>query len=366
MKIIFVIGTLDAGGKERRLIELLSYLCRHTSFEMMVVLGKNIIHYLSFHNLKIPYTYLTDGSIFRNMIVPLKIIYLVHSFKPDIIHTWGSLPTFITLPASIFNHIPLINSEITSAPKRISIFSTKALMTKINFFFSDVIISNSKAGLNVFKPKKNKSFVIYNGLNMHRFENMPNNKSVRDKYNITTKFAVIMVASFTQNKDYISFVQSAKGILSIRDDVSFICVGGNSHDSSLYEKAVEEANGNPFIIFTGKITNVEELVSACDIGVLLSPNGEGISNTILEYMALSKPVIANNLGGNNEIIINGVNGFLIDKIDHNIIEKSIICLLDNPSVIKKMGENGKKMIEDRFTIEKMGEAYLSIYNRFIE
>jgi len=110
---------------------------------------------------------------------------------------------------------------------------------------------------------------------------------------------------------------------------------------------------------------VEALVNACDIGVLFSPYGEGISNAILEYMALSKPVIAYDSGGTREVIKNGENGFLIKEEDDEQISKIIIELIDNYKLRKKLGENGRKKIEEYFNIQKMGKEYMNIYNKFI-
>ena len=66
------------------------------------------------------------------------------------------------------------------------------------------------------------------------------------------------------------------------------------------------------IIFTGKQKHVESIINIFDIGVLCSCYGEGISNTIMEYMALGKPVIATDCGGNKEIVVHNVTGFLIE------------------------------------------------------
>ncbi len=115
---------------------------------------------------------------------------------------------------------------------------------------------------------------------------------IKEKYGIITPFAVIMVASFTQNKDYNCFICIANIICQEHKDISFICVGGPGKDISYFELAKKVAANNPFIFFSGIISEVEALVNTCDIGVLFFPYEDGISNAILEYMALSKPVIA--------------------------------------------------------------------------
>ena len=88
-------------------------------------------------------------------------------------------------------------------------------------------------------------------------------------------------------------------------------------------------NGNG-IYFLGNQKDVESIVNICDIGVLMTNNlvhQEGVSNSILEYMAFSKPVIASKGGGTSEIVIPEETGFLINPFDVNDLAKKIVYLL---------------------------------------
>jgi len=365
MKIIFFIGTLLTGGKERRLIELLKYIKQNTNYDILLVLRQKKINYTEFYNISISYRILSSSYMQKDLRLPFYFLSICKKFKPDLIHTWGSMPTFVAILSSLILHIPLINNQITSAPSRASISFSEKIINRINFTFSDIIISNSYAGIKSFNPPLKKSRVIYNGIDLKRFEDLPDKDLIKEKYKIKTPFAVVMVASFTKNKDYNRFIRIANIICGIRNDISFICVGGPGKDISYFELAKKIAANNPLIIFTGIISEVEALVNACDIGVLFSPYGEGISNAILEYMALSKPVIAYDSGGTREVIKNGENGFLIKEEDDEQISKIIIELIDNYKLRKKLGENGRKKIEEYFNIQKMGKEYMNIYNKFI-
>lgn len=111
---------------------------------------------------------------------------------------------------------------------------------------------------------------------------------------------------------------------------------------------------------TGLIYDVEDLVNACDIGVLISNkkvHGEGISNALIEYMALGLPVIANDAGGTKELIVPGENGVLITQETDEEIAISITELLDHPEKRMKYGEAGQRKIKDCFTIQKMGRTF---------
>jgi glycosyltransferase involved in cell wall biosynthesis len=117
------------------------------------------------------------------------------------------------------------------------------------------------------------------------------------------------------------------------------------------------------VIFTGKVTNVEELINACDFGFLLT-YCEGIPNTLMEFMALKKPVIATNGGGTNELVAHNESGFLIENNDLDEIVEKTNYLLNNEDIRLQMGENGYQIILKEFSLEKMGESFLKVYNEF--
>jgi glycosyltransferase involved in cell wall biosynthesis len=94
-------------------------------------------------------------------------------------------------------------------------------------------------------------------------------------------------------------------------------------------------------------------------------HNEGIPNAVMEYMALSKPVIATDSGGTSELVLETVSGFLVDR-DIDLIAENIIQLLDNPSLRKQMGINGRVIIENKFTISKMGAEFVKQYKELSE
>ena len=306
MKILFFIGTLCAGGKERRLIELLTYLKKKNDYSLFLVLRRDQIEYPGFYDLNIPYKILTNNYKKGDITLHFRFYKICKDYKPDILHTWGSMPAFVSLLPIILQRIPHVNSQITDAPPNIKKWSLENLVNRINFRFSTIILSNSYAGLNAYKPEKRKSAVIHNGINLDRFNNLPDKQKIRTKYGILTDYTLIMVASFTDNKDYDRFLEIAVNVNRIRNDITFLAVGNGIHLNRIKKRVLDEKIQN--VVFTGKIHEVEGLINIADIGILFSPNGEGISNAILEYMSLGKPVVAMDTGGTKEIVKHLSNG----------------------------------------------------------
>jgi glycosyltransferase involved in cell wall biosynthesis len=365
MKILFFIGTLCSGGKERRLIELLSYLKKNSNYNLMVVLRGGQIDFPRFKDLNIPYKILTENYIKIGIKPYLRFYKICKEFKPDIIHTWGSIEAFMSLLPIILLNISHINSQITDAPSNIKKWNIRNIINKINFKFSTFILSNSYEGLKVYKAEKKNSMVIYNGINLERFKNLHCNMEIKKIYGINNPYSVIMVASFSINKDYDRFINVAKHVSLIRSDISFIAVGDGDNIDRIKSRVIEEQIPN--IIFLGKITNVEDVVSVADIGVLFSNkliHGEGISNSILEYMALGKAVIANDTGGTKEIIKDGVTGNLISNETPDQIAKIIISLIDDKNLLNIRAEICKNLIYEKFSIDIMGYKFYKLYKIF--
>lgn len=364
MKILFFIESFRSGGKERRLVELLSYLKEKSEYELRVVLTRKDIHYTKFIDLGIQYVVLERKWLKKDPLLFFKFYKICKTFQPDIVHTWGNMVSFYSLPAILLQGIPMINSQITNAPPMIPKCSKLYVMSKISFWLSKVILSNSQAGLKSYNIKNRKGRVIYNGINLNRFKNLPDTVQVKLKYGVKTPYLIIMVASFSAMKGYDKFVDIAKETNLIKNDVTFLAVGGGIHLERIKKRVLDEQISN--VSFTGEVNNVESLVSIADIGILFSPYGEGISNSILEYMAMGKPVIANDAGGTKEIVKHEINGYLITNETLEEIVGLINHLLSDKKKMQKMGEAGRKLIHESFTIKKMGREFESVYHELVD
>lgn len=363
--ILFFIGSFKGGGKERRLIELLSYLAGKDCYELMVVVTDPIIDFPAFYNLKITYRIIQKKWKRNDLTVFYKFYQICRQFKPHLIHTWGRMQSFYALPAVIGLGIPLVNGQITSAPPNAARWSLKRMIDRINFNFSTVILSNSQAGIDVYKPPYKKIKIINNGIDLHRFDNLPAPEQVKSKYGIATPFSVVMVASFSSNKNYDLFFSIAEKVTRVRHDITFIAVGDSCNGKPVAFRLFGKlANQNPRIKLTGRINEVEAVVNSCTLGVLFSNravHGEGISNAIIEYMSLGRPVLANDTGGTKEIVYNNVNGYLVTRQTEDEIAGLITDLIDDPEKCAAFGKAGRKIVEEFFLIDRMGNTFEQTY-----
>jgi glycosyltransferase involved in cell wall biosynthesis len=354
MKILFFIESLGAGGKERRLAELLKRLKNYHDITYEVVLTRRLVHYQEILDLGIKIHYLERKYVKKDPFIFFRFYKLCKDFRPDIIHVWGNMVALYAIPAKLLLRIKLLNNQIGDATIK---SKNRLFFAHLAFRFSDAVIANSKAGLESYLLSGKKGMVIYGGFDFKRLENLVDVKVIRNKFNIRTKRIVGMVASLKPIKDYQTYINAANIILKTNKDVTFLCIGyGND---SLYREMVWPENID-HVKFLGLQDNVESIMNCCDIGVLATYT-EGISNAIMEFMALGKPVVATDGGGTKEILLDNVTGFLVPPKNPEILSEKIGYLLKNEDISLKMGEAGRDRIKNEFSPQKMVGNFLHIF-----
>jgi len=356
MRILFFIETLRSGGKERRLVELIKGLSKYPDIKMELVLMETDVFYNDIFKVDIKIHYLVRKVIKKDPLIFFKFYKIAKKFNPDIINTWGNMVTIYSIPSKIILNVKLINNEITDSPK----FQKKGIFYKIAFKKSDLIVANSIAGLKSYRITKN-SKVIYNGFNFKRLENLIPSELMRKNFDVKTKYIVGMVASFTLAKDYHTYLEVAVNILKQRKDVTFLCIGAG--DFTDYKLSIHD-NLLSNIKFISQQKDIESLINIFDVSVLSTFN-EGISNFIMESMALVKPVVVSEGGGTSEIVIDGETGFIVKQQSSLIMAEKIDLLLNNKDLREQMGERGINRIKTKFEINNMISKFIDMYKNLM-
>ncbi|MFW5795328.1 MAG: glycosyltransferase family 4 protein [Bacillota bacterium] len=308
--------------------------------------------------------YILRSKGFKKYIEIIKVSQLIEF---DLIHCWGPVPSPFSILVKLFSHKPLISGYVRNSYD-VKPFYKDWLRFKVVKLFSKYIVGNNKAGLAKYNAGK-KGVYIPNGFNFERLNNLKDHSTIKEELNINTEKTVVMVASFyrtgTQKlkaKDWNSFIDVGKKCIDAYKDVTFIGIGeGPELDS--FRKSIP-ARYNKKILLPGIRNDIESVINGANICLMLS-RYEGLSNAIMEYMALEKPVITTSGGGTPELIEDGVNGFFCEFEDVQCISDKIIYLLNNPSISRNMGQKGKEIIEKDFSIYRMVSEYENIYNKVL-
>ena len=361
MKVIQFIDTLRSGGKERQLVELLKGLAKAEGVDCELVIMSKDIHYSYLNDLDIKVHYLLRKSK-KDCSILYRFYQLCKKIRPNIVHSWSSMCSVYALPAVKLLGVSFVNGFLRNAPPNLSFPDKEWIRAKLSFPFSDRIVANSLAGLHAYRVPTVKAIHIHNGFDLERLANLATKAEVRDRYSLDTEKVVGMVASFSDNKDYHTYIDAAQRILEKRDNVTFVAIGDGKNMKKCQKMVSPRFQER--IKLLGKQREVESISNVFSVGVLASNavvHGEGISNSIMEYMALGKPVVATDCGGNRELVIDGNNGFIIKHGDVDDLTDKLITLLDDSALAKQFGCQGRQRIANEFSLEKMTRGYIELY-----
>lgn len=187
---------------------------------------------------------------------------------------------------------------------------------------------------------------------------------VRGKFGIK-KDAILIgnIAHMADHKGQIYLVRAAEIVRRKYPDVRFIIVGDGELRSYL-ESEAQKLGLNNALIFTGFRKDVVDFLVAFDIFAFPS-HLEGLGTSLLDAMAMRKPIVSTTAGGIPEVVEHGVNGILVPPKDPESFADAIICLIESPETRLRYGIAGRKIVEEKFTIDRLVEGTLGIYEKLL-
>lgn len=172
---------------------------------------------------------------------------------------------------------------------------------------------------------------------------------------------ILTIARLYPRKGHDVVLQALVEIKKKIPEVLYLIVGEGVNRKKL-EEIVLSLNLTDNVNFTGEVSDIIDYLDLCDVFVMISrqeENGvEGFGISFLEAMARGKPVIGSRHGGIPEVIKDRVNGYLVDPYDLSEIASAIIRILSDSNTARKMGDNGRKMVELDFTTDLMAPKLL--------
>jgi len=347
MNIMHVVLSLEYGGLEKVAIDLASYLNNGKHKVIICCLDRlgELAKEAEKRGVKVIFIKRKPGIDFS---LPFRLSKVFKDEEIDIVHThnhaamlYGTLGARLAGIRAIFNTIHGREKKIKNKTIWSMAWKMNSMIITISQDAKRELVKNS--GIN---PEK--IGVIYNGIDISRFK-----KSDADSNVIGT------VSRLSQEKDNFTMLEAFKIISSRLDNVSLVIAGDGPLKESLKAK-VESLKLEEKVIFLGFRNDIPEVLSGFSVFALSSLT-EGISISLLEAMASGKPVVATNVGGNPEVVSDGETGLLVPPKEPDKMAEAIIKILSDRDMAKRMGEAGRKGVEEKFSLERMVKEYQEIY-----
>lgn len=365
MRVIHLIHQLGTGGAENGIINLVNsinsdrFQCAICSFA-----GKGTqTHRVDQNKTRL---FELNKKAGNDWLLPLRLSKVFKDWQPDLVHShsWGTLCEGI-VGAKIASVPNIIHGEHgTIQQKNRNIIIQKLCWRLVDqvLAVSDAHRDNLAKTIN-FPPKK--ILTLMNGVDISRFsESSSIKQQIRDDLQITEESVVIgTIGRLVPVKNQKMLIMAFAKLVPVFSNIRLIIVGDGPLMGELVELSKTLDVGNR-IKFLGQRSDVPQLFCAMDIFSLIS-DSEGMSNTILEAMSSSLPVVATNTGGNPGLVNNDLTGMLVPVGNvEELADKLARLIEDSPKRIA-MGKAGRKKIEEQYSLEKMVCRYEELYETII-
>jgi glycosyltransferase involved in cell wall biosynthesis len=230
------------------------------------------------------------------------------------------------------------------------------LLTPITDGFIGVAEEHGRYLREVERFPPHKVFVIPNGVDTDRFCPQKPDEALRRQLDLPPKAAVVgIVAALRPEKDHELFLRVAARVLRSVPQARFLIVGGGDLQPQLERSAAGLGIGSA-VHFLGTRSDIPKLLSLVDVSVLTSKM-EASPVTILEAMACGKPCVAPRIGSIPETIVDGETGYVTPPGDESELAGALTRLLTDPARASRFGQNARRRVEERYSLERMVEGY---------
>ena len=305
----------------------------------------------------------------RKGINPLKdfktLRQLTHIFKtekPDIVLNYTIKPVIYSSIAAQLSRVPKACSFITGLGYTFTStkFKTRLLrlivisLYKVALRKNHCVFFQNPDDLAIFEkfrlfPKGRHKIINGSGVNLEKFKLTNTDK-------IPNSFA--FVGRLLKDKGINEFVEAAKNIKKYNQDATFwVCGSTDNNPMSLSDKDVKELEGQGAIRYLSYTDDIKGFLNDKEVFVLPSYR-EGTPRSVLEAMAMKMPIITTDAPGCRETTINGKNGFLVDVQDSQQLTNAMNKFLENPEMIKTMGEASHKIAVSKYDVVKVNQEIM--------
>lgn len=196
-------------------------------------------------------------------------------------------------------------------------------------------------------------------------------QNLRIEYKLNNSFILLFIGRLHEKKGIIYLIYAMSFLINKVDNIKLLICGGGPLSDKL-KKIVIDLKLNDYIYFKGFISEAEkiELLTISDLLIvpsiiMESGETEGLPAVIQEGLSAGKPIIASNVSGANEIIVNGENGILIEEKNSEKLAEAIILLKNNEDLRKKIERNALESSK-KYEWSIISERYFDIMRKFIE
>lgn len=353
INILYIIGSLNSGGAERQLTELVKALDKKR-FNVYIVIYHDIIYYKEILDEMGVTVKVLEKKWKYDPAFPFKLASYCKEKQIDIIHAYSESAGFWSRLAGKIAGIKTIthiqNTNYSSGWFRLE---------KYMGWMDATLIANSFAGEEEYRENipNRKIRVIQNGLN---FKLIPDRSEIKID---SSKNKIIAVGRISKQKNYICLLKAINRVKEKIENLEVNIWGRIMHQDIFEEMTnyISENNLTEIVKYRGDSPDIIKEMASSQL-MVLSSLWEGFPNVVMEALACGTPVIASNIADLRFLVKHGEYGFLFPKDDYKTLSIRLLEFFSSePEMRERMSERGRQHILKNFSIEKMADETAKVY-----
>jgi glycosyltransferase involved in cell wall biosynthesis len=380
INVLQVIPKLGYGGAETGCYDIAHYLAEKECGSFIATSGGELLKFIQKEKVKIFRLPVHSKNpiliIFNSLVLSLFIIF----FKINIVHARSRAPAWACYFACLMTRrtfVTTFHGTYNFKNKFKKFYNSIMLRAKLTIAGSNFIFSHINENYNEYLNKKKKLRVIFRGINVDYYHqkniSILKQEKLKQEWKLASnKFIILMPGRLTNWKGQVKFIESLNILIEDYNFTNFQAVMlGSDQGRNVYKKKlfnlVERYNLNKKIQFINHCKEMPLAYSLADVVVSASIEPEAFGRVAVEAQSMGKPIIASNIGGSKETILNKKSGFLYKFDDPRELAKSLNTVIQlTQDELRLMGNEGRKNIIKKFDVETMCETNLNEYKKLLK
>ncbi len=370
IRVMHVVAVLSLSGMEHGVIKQVNRLDPRRFAPSICCLGFQREETRAVLDARVPVHELGKASG-RDLRVIGRLAALLRRERIDIVHSHNWQTFFYAVAAAALAGVPLRvhghhGREAAAAPAR-----QRRLNRWLAGRVTRLVAVSGDLGREIVEDwavPRERLTMIPNGVDLAAFTPPARVDEAREELGLAPDHRVVLsIGGLRPVKDYPTLIRGFARVHAQRPEARLVIVGGERGGGSQPELAALAAGlgVEGAVLFPGVRQDIPRLLAVSDVYVNSSVF-EGMSNTILEAMAASRPVVATAVGGNPELVRDGVTGYLVPPGDPARLAERLVEVLGDPGLAKSLGAAGRAAVEAEHTMERMVAAYEDCYEDLVD
>jgi len=380
IKVLQVIPKLGYGGAETGCYDLAHFLAEQECKSFLITSGGELLKFVRRDKVKIirlPVQSKNPLIMFINCII---IFFIILLYNIDIVHARSRAPAWSCLWACFFlrkKFVTTFHGTYNFSSKLKLFYNSIMVRSKLIIAGSNFIFNHINENYQKYLNSKKKLMVIFRGINLEYFNSKNTSEKMVNALATTWKidkknFIILLPGRLTKWKGQEIFIEALNLLIENHNKDNFhAIILGSDQGRNIYSKKLslltERYRLGKKLTFVESYKEMPVAYKLADLVVSSSIEPEAFGRVAVEAQAMNKPIIASDIGGSKETILNDKSGLLYKSEDPNELAKALNKFMEmDKESLNLMGDHGRKNVEKKFNVDQMCQTTFTEYKKLLK